>query len=231
MNRCGVFFDLDGTLLDSAPDFWRLVQQLATEHALTSADYEAVRRAVSNGGAAVIRTAFNLNEQDARFQPLLHLLLERYATEPVVQGGLFEGFEQLLDWLESVQIPWGVVTNKPARFTYPIMETLKLQQRASAIICPDDVTHSKPDPEGLLLACLRSGCAPDRSIYVGDHRRDIEAAHAAGMHSVAAGYGYICPQDPVHDWGSRHRVQRAPELLDLLQSITQAHQPASTPFT
>ena len=131
----------------------------------------------------------------------------------------FAGIAELLDWLDREQLRWGIVTNKPRRYTEPLLERLGLAQRSHVTLCPDDVLHSKPDPEALLLACSRLGCSPGQSIYIGDHQRDIDAGKNAGMRTVAANYGYIADQQQTADWQADFYVDCASELPALLQSL------------
>lgn len=216
-----VLFDLDGSLVDTAPDFLRICNELLGEEGQPAIDYETLRLSVSNGGRAVIQTAFKINEDHPSFERLLKEMLDRYETEPARDSHLFDEFDQLLYWLEENDIPWGVVTNKPARFTYPLMHQLNLFDRCAVIICPDDVKNSKPDPEGLLLACRRISKEPQHTLYVGDHLRDIEAGKAAGMFTLAVKFGYLQPnEDPFH-WGSDYIIDKPNELISLLKSFSQ----------
>ncbi|RAU17849.1 phosphoglycolate phosphatase [Nitrincola tibetensis] len=215
-----VLFDLDGTLVDSAPDFYHLVTNMRKERNVSSTlDYETLRRSVSNGGKAVIQTAFQIEPEHPDFDDLLVQLLTEYEKQPALHSRLFDGFNELLEWLDQEKILWGVVTNKPSRFTHKILQQLHLNQRCSSIICPEDVSASKPSPEGLLLACQQMNIAPQKTLYVGDHIRDIQAGHAAGMTTVAAGFGYLAINESIDDWSSHFKVDHATELLSLLQSM------------
>lgn len=215
-----VLFDLDGTLVDSAPDFYHLATQMRQARNLSSTlDYDTLRRSVSNGGKAVIQTAFDIEPEHPEFNDLLAELLSEYEKQPALHSTLFEGFNELLEWLDQERILWGVVTNKPARFTHKILHELHLSQRCASIICPEDVTVSKPSPEGLLLACQHMNVTPQTTLYVGDHIRDIQAGHAAGMTTIAAGFGYLAIDESIDDWSSHFKVDHATELLPLLQSI------------
>lgn len=214
-----VFFDLDGTFIDSAPDFHRLVNQLRAQEGMQPIAYAALRPSVSHGGAAVIRSAFpelSLSRQEQ----LLSWMLDEYAANPVVDSQLFPGIQALLDWLEAHEITWGIVTNKPARYSQPILEALKLTQRCHSLICPEDVSRTKPDPEGLFLACQQTRSRCEHSLYVGDHKRDIVAGRSAGMRTIAAGYGYLeLGEDPL-SWCSDFAVDCSQQLLPLLDSLT-----------
>jgi phosphoglycolate phosphatase len=212
-----VLFDLDGTLLDTAPDFHRIINRMRAERQLPQLSYEAVREQVSNGAAALIRHCFDCNDQQPEFEPLRLQLLDLYLQSPAQDSKLFDGMDELLDWLQQQRIHWGVVTNKPARFSQPILAALGLEQACSTLICPDHIEQRKPHPEGLLLACRQLNCQPQQCLYVGDHRRDIEAARNAGMTSVAVSYGYLEPGDPIHDWGAELLFDHPEQLLDWLK--------------
>ncbi len=215
-----VLFDLDGTLIDTAPDFHRVLNRLRQEQDLVDLDYTTVRNEVSNGALALIRAGFQIDDSDPGFANLHQRLLTLYEQSVAELSALFPGAEELLRWLEKQQIPWGIVTNKPLRFTQPLIQALGLEQRCAVLICPDDVRQRKPHPEALLLACSKLGVSPEQSIYVGDHCRDIEAGRRAGMHTVAATFGYIAPgEDPAH-WQSNSYASSCAELLGWLQNRT-----------
>lgn len=213
--RC-VMFDLDGTLVDTAPDFHVVLNNVLADAGRKAVSYDAVRAQVSNGARALVRLGFGLDVGDNDFDRWLNVLLDAYAQRLDVDTCLFPGMDAVLDRLDANGIPWGVVTNKPERFTVPVMEGLGLRQRASAIICPDHVRERKPDPEGLLMACRQSEADPSTSIYVGDHLRDIEAGRNAGMTTVAALFGYIDADEDPRDWRADHYIAHASELLPLL---------------
>jgi len=216
-----VLFDLDGTLLDSAPDFFRLLNQMLSERQLPELDSTKVRQQISNGAAAMIQCAFNIDPSDPQSEPLRLQFLERYQQTPAQASRLFEGMETLLLWLEQQQIPWGIVTNKPEKFCRIILRKLKLDTRCSTLICPEHVTQSKPHPEGLLKACSELNSRPQNSIYIGDHRRDIEAGINAGMTTVAALYGYLTDTDHADDWHADQQINHPQQLLDWLKDGTQ----------
>lgn len=209
-----VLFDLDGTLLDSAPDFYRILNDLRQEQQLASLEYDQVRRQVSNGAAAMIQQAFGDLRSEHELEKLQQQLLQRYQDNPAQDSILFDGMEALLQSLEWAQIPWGIVTNKPERFCAPILQQLKLADRCGALICPDHVSHRKPDPEGLHKACSILNCRPEKSLYVGDHIRDIEAGRNAGMKTIAALYGYLDETDRPQHWKADLLIEQPSELID-----------------
>jgi len=215
-----VLFDLDGTLLDTAPDFIRVVNQQRLLHNQDTLAPHLIRETVSNGARALIKLAFNLEAGDEDFinrhTELLALYEESIAEETV----FFPGIDLFLKQLEENSIPWGIVTNKPSRSTLPLLERLKLNNRCSVTVCPDDVTHSKPHPEPLLLACDKLNCSPDRSIYIGDHERDIEAGRSAGMITIAARYGYIDTPERVDDWNADLIIDHGNKLTEWLKAVS-----------
>ena len=214
-----VLFDLDGTVLDTAPDFHWVINQLLAEEDMEPVSLEFLREHVSNGARAMVCAAFEIDITDSRFTALHQRMLSLYLQHLDVDTIPFQGISDLLDWLEHHQIPWGIVTNKPELYTTPVLEGLNLQHRASSIICPDHVTERKPHPEPLFLACTQIGCQPENTLYVGDHIRDIESGRRAGMKTIAAGYGYIDADTDIRSWAADHYVDCASEIKPLLQSL------------
>jgi phosphoglycolate phosphatase len=216
-----VFFDLDGTLLDTAPDFAKVVNHLRERHGYGPLPFQAIRNTVSQGARALITLAFSLQEDADGFETLKQELLALYSANLAEQSVLFPGFDALLYWLDEQNIIWGIVTNKPRAFTDPILKAFQLTDRCHSVVCPDDVHQTKPHPEPLLLAAKQAGCHPRQAVYVGDHRRDIEAGQAAGMTTIAAGYGYIDPCDPADSWQADHLVEDSLDLQKLLENTLQ----------
>lgn len=216
-NLSAVLFDLDGTLIDTAPDFLRSLNLIRQEHGLSTLAPEVVRPYVSDGARAMIRLGFGLEPEDEDYLSRHTAFLDTYSRNICVETTLFPGMEDLLGSLESKSIPWGIVTNKPERFAVPLLEALELTSRCSVLICPDHVSVSKPDPEGLLIACRQVDADPARAIYIGDHVRDIEAGRNAGMTTVAVRYGYITDLAGVDQWLADHTVDTVADLTKLLQ--------------
>ncbi|RDE22997.1 HAD-IIIA family hydrolase [Motiliproteus coralliicola] len=212
-----VLFDLDGTLLDSAPDFYRILNQLRHEQQLASLDYAQVRQQVSNGAAAMIQQAFGGLRNSSELDRLREQLLQHYQANPAQDSILFDGMTALLQTLEQAQIPWGIVTNKPERFCTPILQQLSLNDRCGVLICPDHVSCRKPDPEGLYKACSKLNSRPERSLYVGDHVRDIEAGRNAGMATAGALYGYLDETDQPEHWNADLLIEHPVELINWLR--------------
>jgi len=212
-----VLFDLDGTLIDTAPDFIRCLNQLRQQHGLEPLPPEQIRRSVSNGARAMVRVGFGLEPDHQDYAGKHSAFLDLYEAGVAVETTLFEGIEELLQTLEARDIPWGIVTNKPARFAVPLIQALGLADRCAALVCPDHVAERKPHPEALFLACTQITADPARAIYVGDHERDIEAGRNAGMRTIAVRYGYIEEPESVDLWQADIIADTVSDLAKLLQ--------------
>lgn len=207
-----VFFDLDGTLIDTAPDFYTVLNATLQDAGRDLVSYNAVREQVSNGARAMIGLGFGLQPGDDGFDLWLNRFLDRYEQHLAVDTVLFPGMADVLERLEQAAIPWGIVTNKPSRFTLPLLDGLGLQSRVGPVICPDHVTRRKPDPEGLLMAARATGSDATRCMYVGDHERDIAAGRNAGMTTIGVLFGYIDADENPADWQADFYVEHADEL-------------------
>jgi phosphoglycolate phosphatase len=216
-NPSAVLFDLDGTLIDTAPDFIRCLNELRQSHSLEALPAAFVRQSVSDGARAMIRIGFGLEQHEAGYEELRARFLDLYEVGVAVETTLFDGIDDILLSLEARRIPWGIVTNKPVRFAAPLIRALNLQDRCSTLICPDHVTRTKPDPEALFLACQQNRADPESAIYVGDHQRDIEAGRNAGMTTVAVRYGYIEKPEAVDLWQADLIADTVSDLAKLLQ--------------
>lgn len=211
-----LLFDLDGTLLDTAPDFIAVVNQLLEEENQQPLPADAIRTQVSNGAGGLIQFAFSLQPQDENFQRLRQRLLALYEQHLSRYSQLFADMEALLTTVEKKNIPWGIVTNKPSRYAVPLLKDLNLDQRCAVLICPDHVQNTKPHPEPLYLACSQLKVLPEQCVYVGDHQRDIEAGKNAGMKTVVALYGYIPAEENVRAWNADFYAQTPKDILDWL---------------
>ncbi|WP_426150105.1 N-acetylmuramic acid 6-phosphate phosphatase MupP [Pseudomonas sp. DC3000-4b1] len=216
MRLDAVLFDMDGTLLDTAPDFIAVCQAMLAERGRPAVADQLIRDVVSGGARAMVSATFGLAPEAEGFEALRLEFLERYQAHCAVHTHLYDGMEALLQDLEKAGLIWGVVTNKPVRFAEPIMRQLGLAERSRVLICPDHVTRSKPDPEPLALACKTLGLDPSRVLFVGDDLRDIESGRDAGTKTVAVRYGYIHPDDNPDRWGADAVVSHPAELRDLL---------------
>jgi phosphoglycolate phosphatase len=178
---------------------------------------EIIRPYASHGTVGLFDIGFGLTPQDERFAPMREEYLALYTANLCLHTALFPGMAELLAALEARNIAWGVVTNKPARFTEPLLELLGLSQRAASIISGDTCAHSKPHPEPLLRAAREIGIAPQSCLYVGDAERDIEAARAAGMSVLIADYGYLSAEDHPETWGADGRINTPQGILAFLE--------------
>lgn len=210
-----VLFDLDGTLVDSAPDMAAAANWLRAEQGLEALDEYFLSRYVSRGGAGVIGAAFPDHDEAQRAQ-LLAKFLARYGNNLSEKSRLFPGVSRLLDALEAKPWKWGIVTNKASIYAQPLLSALALSGRYSALICGDTLRRKKPAPDGLIEACRQLKVSPGQCVYVGDDQRDIVAARAAGCGAVAAAYGYFPEHDQPRSWGADVIIDRADQLLDVL---------------
>lgn len=211
-----VLFDLDGTFADTAPDL-AFALNAALEHFNRPVlSLEQIRPAVSHGGIALIRLGFQIEPNTPGFEERRQTLLQIYLDNICRHSRLFEGMEQVLNALAANNIPWGIVTNKPAWLTDPLMAQLPLPQHSSCIVSGDTCTHNKPHPEPILYACDLLGAAPAKTLYVGDAERDLIAGRAAGNTTVCALFGYIQPEDQPDLWPADHYIHQAIDLLALL---------------
>lgn len=210
-----VLFDLDGTLLDTAPDFVVTLNQLLAEEQRPPLPAAAIRATVSNGARALVTLGFQVTETDAEFERLRLRLLQIYSENLAINTRPFDGIAQLLQHCRRLGIDWGIVTNKPDAYTQPLLRALALQPQVT--VCPDHVEQRKPHPEPLLLACARLDCACDEAIYIGDHRRDIECGRNAGMPTIAAAYGYLAEACEAGQWQADHIAHSAAELWPIIR--------------
>ncbi len=216
-NYDAVLFDLDGTLIDTAPDFIWVLNRLLEEEGKTALDDKTIRNQVSNGARALVTLGFNLIEGEPGFEPLRDRLLELYLANLSVRSGLFDGMESVLNELDSRSIPWGIVTNKPSTYAIPLVRDLNLAERCASLVCPDHVTNRKPHAEPIVKACEEIGIDPKNTLYVGDHIRDIECGSNAGSTTVGALYGYIETGIDPQSWSADHYIKHPSELHSLIE--------------
>ncbi|RLA56345.1 MAG: phosphoglycolate phosphatase [Gammaproteobacteria bacterium] len=215
-NLKAVIFDLDGTLIDTADEFVPVVQALRAEHNLEEMDPQRIRASVSNGARALVSLGLAMREDALEFESKRLRLLELYSQVLGTIARPYPGIEALLGELYKRGITWGISTNKPRAYTEPLLQRLNMRPQAGSVVCPDDVTERKPHPESLYLNCAELNCSPREAIYVGDHRRDIDAGRRAGMYTIAATYGYIEPDDDPYHWGANAHAGCSTELLSLI---------------
>lgn len=219
-----ILFDLDGTLADTAPDLAAAINLLRTVRGLEPTPYDILRPQASAGARGMIGVSFGLTPQDDGYEELRLGFFSNYEAAMAVHSTLFDGVAELLAGIADAGLRWGIVTNKPARFTDPLVPQIGLGL-ASCIVSGDTTPHAKPHPAPLLEAAARLGLAPEQCWYVGDDLRDIQAGHAAGMATVACQWGYCGPEEPVA-WGADHLLASPAELLALIRSTV----PSPTPL-
>jgi 2-phosphoglycolate phosphatase len=205
-------FDLDGTLLDTAPDFAHALNALRVECGLSALPFAPIRAQVSNGSAAVLRVGFP-DADLQQFEKLRARLLQLYRANIARETRPFPGFDAVLAQLDAHRIPWGIITNKPSAFTLPLLQQLGLYERASCVLSGDSLPVIKPDPLPLITASQKIGLAPNRCLYLGDALRDAQAARSAGMISLGARFGYIPVGEDVSGWPVDAWIDDPRELL------------------
>lgn len=214
-----VLFDFDGTLADTAPDLAAAVNQMRHARGLAPAPYEKLRPLASAGARGLIGGAFGVGPDDHQFAAMREEFLANYAANLRVETALFPGIDAVLDDLDARGVLWGIVTNKVARLTDPLVKLMHLDTRAASVVSGDTTPYSKPHPAPLLHAAETLGIAPHRVVYVGDDLRDIQAGHAAGMATIAAAYGYCGNVEPPARWNADYLADTAETLLALLRPV------------
>jgi phosphoglycolate phosphatase len=220
--RPTVLFDLDGTLVDSAPDLAGAANDLRVARGLSELPFAQLRPMVGAGARGMVGRAFGVGPGDDDFAELRDAFLAIYESRLARLTAVFADVVPLLDALEADGLRWGIVTNKATRFTAPLVSALRLDARAATVVCGDSTPHAKPHPAPLLEAARRIGVAPQQCIYVGDDLRDVQAGRAAGMRTVAAAWGYLGEGEAIDDWGADHVIATPAELLTLLALRWQA---------
>jgi 2-phosphoglycolate phosphatase len=212
-----VFFDLDGTLADTARDLSEPVNAMRVTRNLPPLPLEQLRPFASAGARGLIGKALGVRDTHPEFPALRAEFLGRYEAAMCVHTELFDGVSALLARLDAQRVPWGVVSNKFERYVKPILMALGLTGRAAATVGGDTTPHAKPHPEPLLYAARLVGLPAVGCVYIGDDLRDVQAGQAAGMHTIAAAYGYCGDHDPPEHWGADALVRRPDEIADLLR--------------
>ena len=214
-----ILFDLDGTLADTAPDLAAAVNHLRMVRGMEPTPYSILRPTASAGARGMIGAAFGLTPADEGYETLRLEWFDRYQSAMAVHSSLFDGVPELIEGLNAAGIAWGVVTNKPARFTDPLIPQIGLAH-AGCVVSGDTTPHSKPHPAPLFEGAHRLGIAPEQCWYVGDDLRDIEAGRAAGMVTVACAWGYCGAEEPL-SWGADYLVATPYDLLQAIQAISE----------
>jgi len=212
-----VLFDLDGTLIDSAPDLAAAANGMRTARGLEPLPLATLRPMVGSGARGMVGAAFGIEPGDAGFDAMRAEFLDRYHAAMLVHTTVFADMLPVLARLEADSCRWGIVTNKAERFTRPVVEGLGLYERAAVVISGDTTPHSKPHPAPLLAAAAHAGVAAADCVYVGDDRRDVQAGHAAGMATLIAAWGYLGQGEPIDAWGAHAILDRPAALLQWLQ--------------
>ena len=210
-----VLFDLDGTLVDTAPDMVTALQEMQRAHGYAPIDYALGRANVSNGAMGLLRVGFPNIDEDGR-SAMICEYIERYKDRLCEETTVFGGLDRLLESLDAAGCPWGVVTNKPGHLTDSLLDSLALAARSACTVSGDTLPQRKPDPAPLLHACELAGLLPQNTVYVGDASRDIQAGQNAGMATVAAAYGYVTPDDDPQRWGADLVAADTAELAQIL---------------
>jgi len=211
-----VLFDLDGTLIDSAPDLGAAADKMRTDRGMASLDYALYRPMAGSGARGMLEIAFGMAPEHPDYEAFKEEFLSNYEQAMTVRSVIFAGVQDLLVHLQAKGMLWGVVTNKHQRFTLPLTAQLPLFASAKAIVSGDTTPHAKPHPEPLFEAARRMQLSPENCWYVGDDERDIVAGKAAGMTTVAAHYGYLGSQAEVMRWGADHIIHSPLALAELL---------------
>ncbi len=213
-----LLFDLDGTLVDTAEDFVAVLNNQRLRHGKTLLPAELIRNTVSDGARALTHLAFGGQEGEKEFEGYRTELLEDYLDLVGTHARLFEGMDTVLKACLTSNIPWGIITNKPRRFTEKLLQRMDLWNQCALVLCADDVSKPKPDPESMFKAAEILNIHLPNSVYVGDHARDILSGKAAGMITVSAAYGYIMDKKSVSEWGADYIIQHPVELKTLFLS-------------
>jgi len=215
-----VLFDLDGTLVDTAPDFVLALNVLLVQHGKQALDPQVISRTVSDGAKALVSLGFGIDEKTEEFAPLHSELLALYLEQiETTRSALYPGMESLLDSLEQAGIPWGIVTNKPRLYATALLSRLSLLSRCPVLVCPDDVEEKKPHPEALFLALSTLQCKPERCVYIGDHIRDMQAAKNADLIAIAASYGYLADGVDPAEWPADFILSQPEQSIALLNLL------------
>jgi phosphoglycolate phosphatase len=212
-NFSAVLFDLDGTLVDTAPDLAFALNSLLQEQGKPTLPYEIIRPIASNGAGGLIDLGFGISGDDDLLPALRDRLLTIYQDNLSRESKLFDGMEEVLTALEQANITWGIITNKPAFLTDPLVKALQLTHRAACVVSGDTTQFSKPHPAPMLHACELINIAPEHCLYVGDAARDIEAGTNANMRTIAALYGYVAETDNPSDWQADAAIEQPKDIL------------------
>ena len=211
-----LLFDLDGTLVDTAPDLVGAANRQRALRGLEPLPLATLRPFASAGASGLVRAALGLRPEQPEFEAARLEFLSFYAAQIAAQSCLFDGMDAVLNTLEKSGCAWGIVTNKLARYTTPLVRALNLSTRAACIVSGDTAARPKPHPDSIAYALARTGHAAKHTVYVGDDLRDIQAGQAAGTRTIAVRYGYLGADVPIEAWGADHIINHPHELLPLV---------------
>jgi len=214
-----VLFDLDGTLIDTAPDFLYCLNTLRQSKSLAAISIQDMRHNVSHGSIMILHKGLEIEENHPEFEHYRQQFLQLYLKNICSKSVLFPGIETSLEFLQQQNIPWGIVTNKPERFTNALLAQIKLPQQPHCVVSGDTTANLKPHPESILFACAELNVNPNNSLYIGDAIHDINAAKAANMPTVLAQYGYIDPQVDANSWQANYSIKTPHDLQPLLHRL------------
>jgi phosphoglycolate phosphatase len=210
-----VLFDLDGTLVDTSPDFILSLNNVLVRNNRKPIKESLIRRHVSDGSAKLTEIGFNLPRNHFLFDGYRQELLDEYKNNLTTSSKIFDGIKELLDFLKSNEISFGIVTNKPLEYARPVIENFIELDDCKVLVCPDHVNNIKPDPEGILQACSKLSIDPSKTIYIGDHPKDLEAGISAGTKTIGCRYGYSLADCKFFDGADL--VDSAQEIISLIQ--------------
>ncbi len=213
-----VLLDLDGTLADTAPDMGAALNRVLSEHEQPPLNDARIRPYVSTGAVGLLKLAFGADLKAPRLEQLRERFLQIYAEQPVHHTCLFPGMTETLTRLQEAGVPWGVVTNKPARFTRPVLEGLGILEQAACVVSGDTLSERKPHPAPVLHACQSLGLAPQQCLFVGDDRRDIIAGRGAGTVNLVALFGYLGDDGDPRTWAADGYIEQPGDILDWLET-------------
>ena len=214
-----VFFDLDGTLLDTAADLGAALNAVLLEEGRNTIALDKIRSVASNGAPGVLKLGFNITQEDDDFERLKARFLDCYLADIAAHTTFFPGIESLLERLADNGIQWGIATNKPQLYTEALLKHFSFSWAPSCVLSPDHVRVRKPDPEILHLACAQTNCHVSQAIYIGDHVRDIECGKNAGMRTIAALWGYLGENEDPEHWRADFNAGSPQQVWSILEKL------------
>ncbi len=213
-----VLFDLDGTLVDTAPDLIACLNSALNVHGFEAVDSKKITPYISHGAGAMIKQS-DLKTTQKTEAEILKTMLLHYETDILRYGGFFDGIEATLRFIEQNGLKWGVITNKQKRFTEPLAHALNITERAACLISGDTTSNSKPHPEPMLAGCEQAGVNPKNCVYIGDAKHDMMAGQSVNMKTLAAVYGYLTPKDRPQTWGAEALLTAPTEIKAWIKTV------------